>query len=85
MFRVHWTPTAANQLATVWTGAADQNAVTAASHRIELLLRHDPQNVGEDRPNGRRVIFDTPLVVLYRVDTATNTVTVVAVSRYGTA
>lgn len=85
MFRVHWNRWAINQLATIWNGAADQSAVTAASYRIERLLIRDPENVGEDRPNGRRVIFDTPLVVLYRVDTATNTVTVVAVSRYGTA
>ena len=85
MFRVRWTRTASNQLATIWTHAPDQNAVTAASHRIEQLLRRDPANQGEDRPNGRRVIFRAPLVVLYRIDTSTTVVTVVGVSQYGTA
>lgn len=85
MFRLRWRRVALNQLAAIWTAATDQNAVTTASHRIEQLLRHDPENVGEDRPNGRRVIFDAPLVVLYRVDTTANVVRVVGVSQYGTA
>ena len=85
MFRVRYTRNASNQLAAIWTDATDQNAVTVASHRIEQLLRRDPENVGEDRPNGRRVIFNAPLVVLYRVDTTANVVTVVGVSQYGTA
>jgi hypothetical protein len=85
MFRVRYTRNASNQLAAIWTDATDQNAVTVASHRIEQLLRRDPENVGEDRPNGRRVIFDAPLVVLYRIDTTANVVTVVGVSQYGTA
>lgn len=84
-FRVRWMRNARDQLAAVWLAHGDRNSVTAAAHRIEQLLRHDPENQGEDRTAGRRVIFDTPLVVLYRVNTATNTVTVVGVSRYGTA
>lgn len=85
MFRLRWRRVALNQLAAIWTGATDQNAVTTASHRIEQLLRHDPENVGEDRPNGRRVIFDAPLVVLYRVDTTASVVRIVGVGEYGTA
>lgn len=76
---------AVNQLAAIWTNATDQNAVTVASYRIEQALRRDPLNEGEDRPNNRRVIFDAPLVVLYRVNTATNVVTVLGVGQYGTA
>lgn len=85
MFRLRWRRVALNQLAAIWTDATDQNAVTVASHRIEQALRRDPLNEGEDRPNNRRVIFDAPLVVLYRVDTTANVVTVVGVGRYGTA
>jgi hypothetical protein len=85
MFRVRWTRTAISQLAAIWVNAADQQAVTAASYQIEQLLRRDPANQGEDRPNNRRVIFIAPLVVLYRIDTTINVVTVVGVGRYGTA
>jgi hypothetical protein len=63
-----------------------------ATHKIpqlettgfEQLLRRDPLNQGEDRPNNRRVIFDAPLIVLYRVDTTANVVTVVGAGQYGT-
>jgi plasmid stabilization system protein ParE len=84
-FRVRWKKVARDQLATVWLAHADQAGVTAAAHRIEQSLRHDPENVGEDRPNGRRVIFDAPPVVPYRVNTAANVVRIVAVGSYGTA
>ena len=84
-FRVRWARAARNQLAEVWLSHTDRAGVTAAAHRIEQLLRRDPANQGEDRPNGRRVIFLAPLVVLYRIDTSTNVVTVVGVGQYGTA
>lgn len=82
-FRVRWRKVARDQLTTVWLGHPNQAGVTAAAHRIEQLLRRDPENVGEERPNGRRVIFDAPLVVLYRVDATANAVTVLGVSSYG--
>ena len=84
-FRVRWTRIARDQLATVWLAHHDRNSVTVAAHRIEQQLRRDPMDCSEDRPTGRRVIFDAPLVVLYRVNTATNVVTVVGVGQYGTA
>ena len=39
---VHWTDVALNELAAVWTAATDQNAVTAASHRLEQDITADP-------------------------------------------
>lgn len=84
-FTVRWTRIARDQLATIWLAHNDRNSVTAAAHRIEQLLRRDPVNEGEERPNGRRVIFDAPLIVLYRVDTNANRVIVVGVGSYGTA
>jgi plasmid stabilization system protein ParE len=85
MFRVRWTRNASNQLADIWTAAADQAAVTAASHRVEQALARDPENQGEDRPNNRRIVFEPPLVMTYRINKADGTVTVLNVSRYGTA
>ena len=68
MFRVRWTRRASNQLATIWINDADQNAVTFASHRIDQLLASDPENQGEERPNNRRVMFEPPILVVYRID-----------------
>lgn len=76
MFRVRWSRRAINQLATIWMNATDQNAVTAASHAIDQALANDPENEGESRPNGRRVMYSSPLGVRYRVDRAQNHVRV---------
>jgi plasmid stabilization system protein ParE len=85
MYRVRWTRKASNQLAAIWTNAADQNAITVASHRIDQALASDPENQGEDRPNNRRVMFEPPLLVFYRIDNSNNTVIVSFVGRYGTS
>jgi hypothetical protein len=85
MYRVRWTRKASNQLATIWTNATDQNAVTLASHRIDRALASDPENQSEDRPKNRRVMFEPPLVTVYRINKSTNTVVVINVGRYGTA
>lgn len=60
MYRVRWTRKASNQLAAIWTDAMDQNAVTIASHRIDQALASDPENQGEERPQNRRVMFESP-------------------------
>lgn len=67
MFRVKWNRRAVNQLMTIWLNAADQNAVTSASHEIDQILTQDPANEGESRPNQTRLIFASPLAVRYRV------------------
>jgi plasmid stabilization system protein ParE len=75
-FTVIWTEAARDQLATIWMNHPDQKGVTAAAHRIDLLLGRDPANQGEDRPNNRRIMFESPLVVIYRIDAANNQVIV---------
>jgi hypothetical protein len=60
----------------IWIAATDQNAVTAASHAIDQMLSNDPENEGESRPNGRRVVYSSPLGVRYRVDPNENRVRV---------
>lgn len=84
MYRVRWTRAASNQLAAIWTDATDRNAVTVASNLIDHALATDPENHGEDRPNNRRVLFESPLLVFYRIDNSSNTVIVSFVGRYGT-
>lgn len=66
-FTVLWTPPALDQLTAVWLNAADQAAVTAASHRIDQALARQPIGVGEGRGGADRMLFDPPLWVYYRV------------------
>jgi len=83
MFTVRWKRAALDRLADIWLRAADRKAITAASHQIDLLLSDDPENLGESRPRGRRVLLDAPpLGVIYRVDPATQTVYVLTVWSY---
>lgn len=83
MFRVRWTRAASNQLANIWLNAPNQQAVTNASYRVDQLLQNDPETEGEQRDNGRRILFVVPLAAIYRVNTDTKVVTVVSVLRYG--
>ena len=66
-YRVRWRRKAKEALAAVWLAASDRNEVTAAAHRIEVLLRRDPLSSGESRGGNFRVVFDWPIGVFYQV------------------
>jgi hypothetical protein len=84
MFRVRWKQSALDELAALWMAADSEGrrAITAATHRIDQLLQGDPENQGESRPGGRRILFVPPLGLLYRVDPAQSVVHVLQVWRY---
>lgn len=81
-FKVRWTRRARNQLADIWLTHYDRGGVTAAAHRIDMLLARDPENQGESRPKNRRIIFESPLVAIYRINTVNNLVVVSNVRQY---
>lgn len=81
-FTVVWKPEAERRLAEIWTDAADRNAVTRAAGIIDRALGDDPESLGESRNEGRRVLLEPPLGVIYRVSPADRMVTVVAVWTY---
>lgn len=54
-FTVVWKPTPADDLARIWSAATDRGAVAAAADQIDLLLRADPESVGESRSGSTRV------------------------------
>jgi hypothetical protein len=67
IFTVLWTPTAEQELASIWLSAEDRNAVTSAAHTIDTLLRVDPETRGESRHDTLRVLFVPPLGVDFDV------------------
>jgi hypothetical protein len=81
MFRVVWLETALNELAAAWTSAdsAQRQAIAAASHRIDQLLRSNPYNQGESRPQGQRIMFQPPLGLTFEVRPQTGEVRVLPV------
>ena len=81
MFRVRWEQIARNQLATLWLEADSRTrkAVTSATHRIDQQLRADPLEHSESGPGGRRILFISPLGILFRVENDRQMVSVLRV------
>jgi plasmid stabilization system protein ParE len=80
-YTVVWLPAARNALADIWNRATDRQAVTDASNRIDRLPSRDAHRVG--RPfNGRRLLIEPPLVVVFRVSPQDRLATVIKVGRY---
>jgi hypothetical protein len=55
------------QLTAIWLGAADRNAVTVASDRIDRLLQSDPHAQGESRAENERFWIERPLAVTFEI------------------
>ena len=70
--KVRWTPAARTDLADIWLKAdsAQRRVITTAAQEIDNRLAVDAKNEGESRPDGRRIFFESPLGVAFRVDAA---------------
>jgi hypothetical protein len=80
-YTVKWTDQADQQLANIWLNAPDKDAVTAASNRIESLLRRDPLGQGESCGGNSRLMFEPPLGAYYRVYPKARVVWVASIGR----
>ena len=81
MFRLRWSRNAEDRLTEFWLRGDSplRQAITTACHRLEQRLRADPHNEGESRPKGRRIAFEPPLGLIYRVEQDGQTVSVLQV------
>lgn len=75
-FRVLWLSATENVLASLWMDESMRADVTRAANEIDRRLRRDPDQEGESRPGGRRILFETPLAVTYKVFPRENLVVV---------
>jgi hypothetical protein len=66
-FTVIWKASALDQLAELWLRSANRNAVAAASHQIDQLLRIDPDTRGFPF-FGNYLILVGPLRAIFTVD-----------------
>ena len=66
-FSVVWQPDAETQLARLWEQSSDRTAFALAANHIEHVLRSYPDRVGEDRFEGDRILFESPLGVVFRL------------------
>jgi hypothetical protein len=83
-YRVEWLLSARDQLADAWIDADSQlrEAITSATNRLETMLAHQADEVGESRERNERVGFFEPLIAQFAIDTLTNTVIVLDVRVY---
>lgn len=81
-YTVIWKPEAERRLATLWMDAANRSAVTEAANQIDEMLRRDPDDKGESRDRGRRVLTVPPLGVLFKVRPQDRIVYVLTVWRF---
>jgi hypothetical protein len=70
MFCVYRNETATALLRRTWEGAGDalRTTILQAMQQIEQELQDDPHRKGESRPGGARILFQSPLAVLFEVD-----------------
>jgi hypothetical protein len=69
MSQVKWIQIALNELTTIWLNADSslRKSITVATQLIDKQLRSNPQEKGESRPGGHRILFELPLGVFFRV------------------
>jgi plasmid stabilization system protein ParE len=65
-FTVFWSEDAESRLANEWLIAQNRRRVTAAADRVDALLQHNAQEVGESRSENRRIVHEPPLGVVFR-------------------
>jgi hypothetical protein len=66
----------------LWLQATDRNAIAQASHRIDQVLKTNPELQGESREKGRRILLEPPLGILFRVDSQARIVYVLSVWQF---
>lgn len=67
-YAVVWTPQAEDELAAIWVAAADRQAVTDATHRLEQQLAQNPLGTGESRDSSvHRVKMVPPIGIDFDV------------------
>ena len=83
-YQVKWRQSALDELTRIWlnSGSSDRQAITDASHVLEKQLSVNPEDVGESRPDGRRIHFSAPLGVIFRVKASLLRVLVTHVWRF---
>lgn len=81
-YTVLWTPPAENELTEIWLEAPDRNAITQSSFEIDERLEDDPDEEGESRFEGRRILLVPPLGVTFRIQEEDRTVLILDVWRF---
>jgi mRNA-degrading endonuclease RelE of RelBE toxin-antitoxin system len=83
-YRVVWSPGAELELADVWLAATDRNQISRIAREIDVRLQQNPNEEGESRTPGVRILIEAPLGVSFQVEESRRRVLVVHVWRFRT-
>lgn len=69
-FLVIWSQVALDAITAAWIAAPSElrNGILKAWRRIDDELANNPEELGESRQDGRRIWFEFPLGVLFKVE-----------------
>lgn len=69
MYRIVWTDVARAELRAIWYASdpSDDRLLIWAVSEFDFHLQRDPENVGESRSMGTRIMISRPLAVWYHV------------------
>jgi mRNA-degrading endonuclease RelE of RelBE toxin-antitoxin system len=81
-YTVVWKPEAERRLADLWVNATNRRAITDAANEIDKQLGHDPETKGESRSGNRRILLESPLGILFKIDPQDRKVIVLTVWQY---
>ncbi|MGH7136903.1 MAG: hypothetical protein ACREHD_14280 [Pirellulales bacterium] len=83
-FSLEWKQTATDELADIWLRADSRTRrkITAATVKVDDLLKRDPYGESESREGDRRIMFVAPLAITFRVDPEVDNVEVLRVRRF---
>jgi hypothetical protein len=81
MFRVEWLQLALDDLASVWVQADStlRQTISTATNLIDSRLRTAPDQQGESRADGERILFIPPLGISFEVDSQQHLVNILHV------
>lgn len=78
-YTVLWVAAAERKLARLWTDFLRRQEITDAANEIDTRLRVSPEEEGESRASGRRILLVPPLGVTFEVRPSDRTVRVLDV------
>jgi plasmid stabilization system protein ParE len=78
-YKVVWKPTAERELTELWLAGLDREAINRAAHQIDRILESHPEDVGESRDMGRRIVFEPPLACTFSIHPSAQLVRVLRV------
>ncbi|MBC8290472.1 MAG: hypothetical protein H8E37_09160 [Planctomycetes bacterium] len=81
-FTVLWSDAAERELTSIWLASDDRASLTRAANELDRRLQNDPQNEGESRDAGRRIVLVPPLAVTVEVQPNDRIVRVIHVQEF---